>query len=149
MIAGVDYKNHKEKIVYGIAELNKNNIDVKFFFAPAHTFDKNTLKILHEHSSIRIISDKIAPDTYYDYENDLYFVPLQSGHALSLPFKTTTFCYHPNSMNNDSFENLRKFIEKKRDKFGDFNSILLNKRKYNIFDYLLSKLYFGGHGIKK
>mgnify|MGYP004644812503 CR=1 FL=1 len=146
--AGVDYSIQKEKIIKGVAELEKHNIDVKVFFAPAHTYDENTLKVLHEYSNIRIISDTIATDTYYDIDNDFYFIPLQSGHVKALPFKTTTFCYHPNTMEPDAFLYLSSFIEQHREKFGDFSNILLNKRKYTAFDTLLSKAYFFRHAIK-
>jgi predicted deacetylase len=87
--------------------MREHGIDPKVFFAPAHTFDNNTLIALKECSNIRIISDTIANDVYSQF--GFTFVPQQSGRVRKLPFKTVTFCYHPNVMNDDEFVRLEKF----------------------------------------
>ena len=45
-------------------------------------------------------------------------------------------------MNEDDFIQLEDFINKNEKKFIDANEIKLKKRKKNIVDKLLSKLYF-------
>ena len=45
-------------------------------------------------------------------------------------------------MNEDDFIQLEEFINKNEKKFIDANEIKLKKRKKNIVDKLLSKLYF-------
>lgn len=94
--AGVPLERQKEKIRAGVRILREHGIEPEIFFAPAHTFDENTLIALKEESDIRIISDTIANDIYF--ENGFYFIPQQSGRVRKLPFKTVTFCYHPNMM---------------------------------------------------
>ena len=79
--------------------MREHGIDPKVFFAPAHTFDNNTLIALKECSNIRIISDTIANDIYTKY--GFTFVPQQAGRVRKQPFRTVTFCYHPNTMNDD------------------------------------------------
>lgn len=45
-------------------------------------------------------------------------------------------------MNEDDFINLEEFISKNEKKFIEVNKMKLKKRKKNIVDKLLSKLYF-------
>ncbi len=138
--AGVSLEKQEEKIKKGIEIFNKNNIVPSVFFAPSHTFDKNTLLALKKNSNIRIISDTVANDIYF--EDDFYFLPQQSGTVRKLPFKFTTFCYHPNTMDDADFENLEKFLQENKNKFKYLDIKNLNKRKKNICDKFLSFLYF-------
>jgi len=54
----------KQKIRDGYAILKEYGLTPKYFFAPSHTFDENTLVALKECSDIRIISDTIATKPY-------------------------------------------------------------------------------------
>lgn len=138
--AGVSYEKQCEKIKKGIEILYKNNIYPKVFFAPAHTFDDNTIKALISQTDIRVISDTIAHDIYYD--KDVYFVPQQSGRCRKLPFKTTTFCYHPNIMSKVDFDTLDSFLNKNRNKFVSMSELSLKRRKKTVLDNVLNWLYF-------
>ena len=138
--AGVSLDKQKQKIRDGIKKFNEKNLDATIFFAPSHTFDMNTLEALRLESEIRIISDTVANEIYK--MRDFYFIPQQSGHVQSLPFKITTFCYHPNNMNNLEFETLEKFIKENRDKFANFEDLIFKDRNLNIYDRFLRHLYF-------
>ena len=138
--AGLPLEEQKEKIKAAIKILNQKKIEPKIFFAPSHTFDINTLIALKKTTNINIISDTIANDIYY--ENDFYFIPVQSGRVRKLPFKTVTFCYHPNEMSNKDFEELEVFINKNINKFTKIELEELHKRKKNSYDKLLNYIYF-------
>ena len=43
--AGLPYEEQKRMIADGVAILRSHGINPKVFFAPAHTFDENTIKI--------------------------------------------------------------------------------------------------------
>ena len=137
--AGVSIDIQKEKISCGIQILNEHNIYPRVFFAPAHTFDNNTLLALKERSDIRIISDTIANKTYSF--NDFTFVPQQSGKCRKLPFHTITFCYHPNSMTEKDFISLELFLMKHNTKFICFPTET-TKNKLGLLDKILKKMYF-------
>ena len=137
--AGVSLDEQIKKISKGIKILGLHNIKPKVFFAPAHTFDKNTLEALRCASEIRIISDTISNKSYK--KNGFTFIPQQSGKVRKLPFKTVTFCYHPNIMSNEDFDELESFIIKNRSKFKNYEAKEV-LRKENIVDKLLRKLYF-------
>ena len=138
--AGVSYEEQCRKIENGIKILEKYEMYPEIFFAPSHTFDLNTIKALIEKSNIRIISDTIANDVYY--KDDMYFIPQQSGKVRMLPFKIVTFCYHPNTMEEKDFNILEDFLNKYNKKFITVKEIKLKKRKLNIIDNMLRKLYF-------
>jgi hypothetical protein len=138
--AGVDFSRQCQKIKDGYRILKEHNIIPTIFFAPAHTFDDNTLKALENETMIRIISDTVADDVYF--KSNFYFIPQQSGKVRRLPFKTVTFFYHPNIMNDSDFDVVDKFLSEHGRQFGVFDEKVLKKRKFGIKDYVLKKMYF-------
>lgn len=133
--AGVSLELQKEKIKKGYQILLQHGLRPEIFYAPAHTFDRNTLLALKEETDIRIISDTVANDVYY--EDDFFFIPQQSGKARKLPFKTTTFCYHPNIMTDADFTALKSFLNSYGNHFGSFSDLTLKKRKRGAYDKVL------------
>lgn len=138
--AGEPLEVQKEKIRKGISIMREHGINPKTFFAPSHTFDRNTLLALKAESDINIISDTIANDVYY--QDDFQFVPQQSGRVRKLPFKVVTFCYHPNMMRENDFVYLEQFLEKNVALFTKFDLVVKEKRKKSILDKILEKIYF-------
>lgn len=137
--AGVPLDDQKEKIRSGIEVLHSHGIDPKVFFAPAHTFDMNTLKALAEESNIRIISDTAANKPYSRY--GFTFIPQQSGYVRKLPFNTVTFCYHPNSMKEKDFLVLDEFFKIYNDSFKTFPTEQV-QRGYGLVDRIVNYMYF-------
>ena len=137
--AGLPYEMQSKKIEKGWIILKQHGIEPSIFFAPSHTFDLNTLKAIKEKTSIRIISDTIAWDIYK--ADDFYFIPQQSGRVRKLPFRTVTFCYHPNTMNDNDFEVLRLFICRNVSYFRNTWECKCAKKR-TVMDKLLQKLYF-------
>lgn len=138
--AGIPYEEQQIKIKQGYEILISNGINPKCFFAPAHTFDLNTLLALKNNTPIQTVVDTVAFDTYY--ENGFYFIPQQTGRARTLPFRIVTCCYHPNTMREEDFALLERFIETHKSRFVDYDSISLKKRKMKLIDKVLRKLYF-------
>ena len=145
--AGVDFETQRKMIRDGVRILNEHGLEAELFFAPAHTFDKNTLAALKEESAIRIVSDTISSDVYFD--DGIWFIPLQSGKARSLPVKTATFCYHPNSMSEKDFKHLDCFLKKNLFKALRFSKMHFPKRKLGCYDRLLKSGYFGLRKARK
>ena len=138
--AGMSLDRQRQKVRDGYNILQTQGIEAKLFFAPAHTFDENTLKALEQETPIRVISDTVANDVYF--EKGFYFIPQQSGRFRKLPFKTVTFCYHPNIMTDAHFDELEQFLKANAEKFCSFSDDILQKRKKNIIDAFLNWLYF-------
>ena len=140
--AGHPIELQREKIRKGISIMREHNINPRYFFAPSHTFDENTLVALREESDIRIISDTIGAKPYR--YKDFVFIPQQSGHPIRLPFGgLLTICYHPNSMGEEDFAGLEHFFVKCKDKILSFEDIDLSHVKgKSIRDRILYWLYF-------
>ena len=138
--AGVPYEEQKKMIANGVSILRSHGIIPKVFFAPAHTFDENTIKALKEESDIRIISDTPTNRPYSKY--GITFVPQQSGRVRKLPFNTVTFCYHPNTMSDKDFIFLENFLQ--NNKFKEF-PIEQVSRKMSLIDKILMRIYYARH----
>ncbi len=137
--AGVPLEEQKVMLKMGYEKLLAAGIKADTFFAPAHTFDENTLKSLKEVTPIRIISDTVANDVYV--KDGITYVPLQSGKCRVLPFKVTTFCYHPNEMVSADFIHLENFLIGHAKEFVRFDTVQKN-RPYGKLDKVFHEMYF-------
>ena len=140
--AGVPLQIQRDKIKKGYNILIENGLTPKYFFAPSHTFDENTLNALRSETNIRIISDTIGR---YPYKHkDFVFIPQISGHCSNMPLKGIyTFCFHPNVMSDDGFVALETFLKEYNRDFTSFDEIALERvGEKSLFDQLLSKLFF-------
>lgn len=140
--AGVPFDVQKQKISDGYEILKNYGITPKYFFAPSHTFDKNTLQALKECTDIRIISDTIAIKPYR--KDDFIFLPQLGGHCMEMKIKGVwTFCLHPSTMEVEQFVAVEKFLRTHQDEFISFDEIdTLNVKGKDLLSSILSWLYF-------
>lgn len=140
--SGLPLEEQRKKINKGVAIFRKHGINPRYFFAPSHTFDENTLTALREESDIRIISDTIATKPY-QYKG-FVFIPQFSGHCREMILNGVfTFCFHPNTMVDSDFHYLEKFLSVHQNEFVCFEELeLKNVPRKGIFDMLLSFCYF-------
>lgn len=140
--SGVSLDKQKEKIRNGVKIFRAHGIEPLYFFAPSHTFDKNTLIALKEESNIRIISDTIATHPYKD--DDFIFIPQMGGHCTEIKLPGIwTFCLHPSTMEENSFRDTEAFIASHRDDFLAFDEINMENLKGKDFlSRILSFIYF-------
>lgn len=141
--AGVPLNKQKEKISKGIAIFRNHGIEPRYFFAPSHTFDLNTLKALKECSYIHIISDTIATKPYKKW--GFVFIPQIGGRPKKLKLEPVmrTICLHPSAMTDVDFVELEHFLSSNKDKFISLEDLDLksigNKSALSI---ILSFVYF-------
>lgn len=147
--AGVPLEIQKEKIRKGIAILRSKNINPAFFFAPSHTFDKNTLVALQEESDIRIISDTIACRPYK--KDNFVFIPQLGGHCMEMKLSGFwTFCFHPTTMEKKQFETLESFLAIHASDFISFDDLdLHNLGSKDLMGRILSWGYFLSRKLRK
>lgn len=140
--AGVQLKTQRYKIRQGVALLNSHGIKAKYFFAPSHTFDRDTLMALKEESDIRIISDTVATKPYK--LDDFSVIPQVGGHCSKILIPGIwTFCLHPNMMSEEIFKQTKSFIQNNRNSFISFSEIdLTNLKGKSIVSRFISWLYF-------
>lgn len=140
--AGVKYELQCKKIEEGYSILKEHGILPKYFFAPSHTFDENTLKALKEFTDIRIISDTIATKPYRD--GDFIFIPQIGGKCKNIKFPGIwTFCLHPSTMKDSDFLEVERFLIEHKNEFISFDQIDLSKlKKKDLVSRILSNVYF-------
>ena len=146
--AGLSLVEQKEKISKGYKTLIATGLLPKYFFAPSHTYDENTLEALVEETPIRIISDTIALQPYK--QGVFTMIPCQMGQFRRPPIGGYwTFCFHPNGMDNAAFDIFECFIKTNIEYFISFNDIDTSRvGQKSIVDRLLSSVYFALRKIK-
>jgi len=116
----IQYKKLKE----GLDKFNSENIKIKIFFAPNHTFDNNTILALKK-CGINEILDGYGLMPYE--ENGMKFVPQLFYKLHVIPFGIQTFQIHLNYFKPKDFEEFEKFIK-------------LNSKKIITYEQAISQL---------
>lgn len=147
--AGVELDEQKRKIREGVLIFMEHGMEPKYFFAPSHTFDLNTLEALRSESNIRIISDTIATKPYS--WKGFSFVPQMGGRCREMKISGTwTTCLHPSTMTDIDFEHLERFTSEHASDFMSFDDIDYSDLKgKSIIDNLLSAVYFANRWLSK
>lgn len=146
--AGIPLDIQREKIRKGLIILQKHGLRPRFFFAPSHTFDKNTLIALREESDIRIISDTIATKPYR-YQ-DFTMLPQLGGRCVERIIPGVwTFCLHPNMMSEEDLRQTASFIQSHQQQFYGFDDLGLERvGRRSLVDHLLRWFYFAYRRIR-
>jgi peptidoglycan/xylan/chitin deacetylase (PgdA/CDA1 family) len=145
--AGLPYEAQEEKIKKGISIFRRHGIEPNIWVAPAHTFDKNTLKALKQHTNIQIISDGIALNPYKRY--GFTWIPCQSWEFGNQKNGTFTVCLHPNTMSENRFMNLSESLARNSEKMIQISSTYLRNDHFTIADKLFSWSFFIKRRIMK
>lgn len=138
---GLSYETQLAKLTEGLSILKSHGLDVEYFFAPSHTFDKNTVKALSS-IGIRKISDTIALQPYKS--GDMIYIPQIGGRCRKMLLPGTyTFCFHPNTMGDADFLALESFLSAQLDNFISFSDINLERiGRLNLVSKMLRTVYF-------
>lgn len=147
--AGVDIDIQNYKIRNGYRILYSHHLTPKVFFAPSHTFDKNTISAILTETTIRNISDTMARAPYV--ENGITFLPQQFGSLKNIKIPGHwTFCLHPNEMTDDEINHFDMFIGDNRSRFHNYGELIsihpCNSKP--LIDKLLNQIYFIYRKIK-
>ncbi len=127
--AGVEENEQCSKISLGKKILESFGLKISAFMAPAHSFDRGTLKAL-SNNEIKVVTDGYA---LYPYVNhDIVFVPQLFSRPRKMPFGIYTFCFHTNEMKDSDFDRLVNFIRQNKKNFISFDEAasLVNKRPW-------------------
>jgi peptidoglycan/xylan/chitin deacetylase (PgdA/CDA1 family) len=130
--------NQTDKIKKGLEIFKKNEIRIRSFFAPNHTYDNNTLLALKNCGINEIIDGYgLKPFT----KEKIKFIPQLFFKLFFLPFGLQTTQIHLNEMNDKDFENFKILIEKKHKniiKYDEAINLLSDKK----IDKFLNRLVF-------
>lgn len=106
----------------------------KVWIAPAHSFDHTTLQALRQETPIRIVSDGIAWNQYY--EDDFYWLPQQLWSYAVKSSGFWTICLHPNSMDDQQLDQFERLLEQEsiRSQIVSLQNIYLTTRSRSLAD---------------
>lgn len=93
----------------GTQILKTHGVTPEGFFAPAHTYDANTIKALKLISDIKYVSDGYALQTYM--KEGIIFIPSICDGPFAMPFGLYTYVFHPSVMTEAAFIRLEKFLQ--------------------------------------
>ena len=138
---GHSYEDQLSKIKKGLEIFEKNNIQIDTFFAPNHTYDRNTFKALKNSGILKIIDGYgLMPYSF----NGIRFVPQLFYKLYLLPFGIQSAQIHINYQSEKDFINFKKFIEKYHKKvisadfaFSKISNSYLHKIINSAFEKLL------------
>ena len=132
--AGVAYDSQCEKITKGKKCLEENGIHTDIFMAPAHSFDKNTVRILLD-NGFRYITDGFG---YYPYvRNNMIYLPISARRSADINRKKgyTTLVCHTWEMSDKDFDNLEKLLSERKNQIVNYSELLMQEpKKQGIVD---------------
>jgi len=135
---GLSYEIQRGLITQGLIKLRKKGLNPNFFAAPAHGFDKITLKVLKD-IEFTNISDGYYPETCKKY--DLNWVPLKTWSPNTRFIgEHNTVCFHLNKKNIEKVKvGILDIINKKNN--VSFDSIIKSSREPKNKDHFINFLY--------
>jgi predicted deacetylase len=122
-------ENQIIKIKDGLNKFEEEKIKVRSFFAPNHTYDKNTFEALKKHGINEII-DGYGLMPYL--ENGIKFIPQLFYKVTLLPFGIQTTQIHLNYWKQEDYDNFENFVIKNSKKIITYDEAI-KKVNNNIF----------------
>ena len=123
---GVPYETQENMIREGKEQLKNWGVETDIFMAPAHTYDKNTLRALAK-NGFSYVTDGFGNKPYR--RNNLTFLPIAVKQSDCYRDKEgyTTLVFHTNTMEDKDFERYQKIFEEHKDSFISFGEYIAQK----------------------
>ena len=137
---GHSFDEQFSRIEKSLMIFKKENIEIRSFFAPNHTYDQNTFLALKKNNITNVIDGYgIMPYT----KNNLNFIPQLFYKQILLPFGIQSTQIHLNYWGDDEFEKFKDFIEKNKSKIISFDqaiSKINNNALYSSINFIVEKM---------
>lgn len=146
--AGEPYNDQVFKIREGQKILQAQGITTQYWMAPNHSFDRTTLRALHD-CNFTAISDGIS---LFPFSHaGLIFVPQQTWQPRWMPIGVQTICLHSNSIKPLEVKKLRRFLRRPFhfSRFSDEVATYSRSIAKNVLDYSFQLVYQSACKIKQ
>ena len=130
---GHSYEEQFSRIKKSLTKFKEENIDIRTFFAPNHTYDENTFVALKANNIKNII------DGYglMPFKKDkLNFFPQLFYKEILLPFGIQSTQIHLNYWNNEDFKKFENFFIKNKSKIISFDQALKKVNEKKIYKFI-------------
>ncbi len=128
--AGQPEAQQRLKIREGYQVLRENGLEPTVWIAPAHTFDRVTIRLLQEETEIRLISDGLARQAFTRW--GMTWLPQQLWKPRECPAGLWTICLHPASDPETVLDRLENFL--KSTKLINVSEALSQARPWGVSD---------------
>lgn len=150
--AGTGYARQYEALKQGKAVLAEHGIRTDIFMAPAHSFDRDTIRALRELGFSRM-TDGFGESPYMRWGMTFYPISYRQSSALKKKKGFTTFVVHTNTMNDKDFERYERLFSDYRDRLISFSELLEMRPEKrgmlgNVKEYSMAAAKFVLVGIK-
>jgi len=132
--AGQSEEIQRQKIRDGWKILLEKGLNPTVWIAPAHTFDKTTLKCLLEETTIRIVSDGLSNRPFRRF--GFSWVPQQIWAPRGCPAGLWTICLHPNTMGEDMPARVEAFLKARAAEVTSIGALPPADRAWGLSDGL-------------
>ena len=135
---GHSLETQTSRIENGLKKFRDEKIKIRSFFAPNHTYDKNTFAAL-KNLGINEIIDGYGLMPYT--ENQIKFIPQLFYKVFTLPFGIQATQIHLNYWSQKEFDNFERFIADNSKKVITYNQALekINDSFFYTFINLITK----------
>lgn len=107
--AGLPYEEQKQKLEDGKKILEAHGIKTDIFMAPAHSYDKHTLRALRELGFTKV-TDGFGSRPY-SWEGIIFYpISFHMGRSLKRKNGFTTMVVHANGLQKDDMERYRSYL---------------------------------------
>ncbi len=145
---GLSYEQQAEKIRRSWKMFLTQDVLPTVWIAPAHCFDRITLKAIRDETTIRIVSDGIARDQYFD--DGFFWIPQQLWSLTEKGDGLWTVCLHPNTMTDEQVAALRQSLEGRfLKRVISLDDVELRERSKSPRDYLEDVYFWQRHRMNK
>ena len=121
------------RIKNGLQKFKNGKIKIRSFFAPNHTYDKNTFIAL-KNFRINEVIDGYGLMPYI--ENDIKFIPQLFYKIFMLPFGIQSTQIHLNYWNQKDFDNFEKFIKKHSNKIITYDQAIAKTNNSFFYKFI-------------
>jgi peptidoglycan/xylan/chitin deacetylase (PgdA/CDA1 family) len=147
--AGLSSAEQEDKLSRGVEILRNKGIEPAVFVAPAHSFDKITLRILPKYG-LRIISDGFTRFPFTSREG-LFWIPQQLWKFVPKSSGIWTVCIHHNDWNNGKLLEFARSLDRFQGKISCAEEVVrhYSSRKQTFNDRLFAWYYFASRMVIK
>lgn len=140
--AGVPFERQKEMLSEAAEILEKNGIRTDIFMAPAHSYDKNTLKALKELGYCNM-TDGFGSCPYRWQGMTFYPISFLLSRSLKKKSGVTTMVVHTNEIDDAGMERMRRLLAEQQDhliSYSDFLAMASRKKGVcgHLWEYMLA-----------
>jgi hypothetical protein len=144
--AGQPEAVQRQKIRDGWAALRARGLEPTVWVAPSHTFDRTTLKVLEEETSIRIVSDGLATSPFRRL--GFSWIPQQMWRPRVRPSGVWTICLHPNTIDATMPDRIEAFLKTQALQVVAINDLLPVTRKWGWGDAAFGLAFLGFRNLR-